>query len=87
MLEDPFYEEPRPQPGSRFWSWTLLGWLFVIALVGAALVNLAGCAEDRYLSKEQDAEMRGLCEQQGGCTVLPTPMWKQIERILGIAGT
>lgn len=54
MLYPEDYEDQRPQPGSRFWSWTLLGWLFVIALVGAALVNLAGCA----------TKLEGICAVQ-----------------------
>lgn len=64
----------------------ILPWWMWLCLALALLAPLYGCAE-RYLSKEQDDEMRSLCEQQGGCTVVPTPMWKQIERILGITGT
>lgn len=63
MLEDPFGNF-QPQPGSRFWSWTLLAWLVVLALFAAALVAISGCATqeetvwhricyEQYLGKDE----------------------------------
>jgi hypothetical protein len=52
---------------------------------------LVGCTQPapRYLTAEQDAEMRAYCEP-AGCEIVPTPMWRQIEqiirRVLGGAG-
>lgn len=50
--------------------------LLIAVICGAAL--LQGCASDRYLTEEQDAELRKVCEAQG-CTMVPTPLWQQIE--------
>jgi hypothetical protein len=47
---------------------------------------LAGCASDRYLSAEEDADMRRACEAQG-CTIIPTPLWEQFKRALGVEET
>lgn len=44
MLEDPY--EFTPQPDSRFWGWTLLGWLFIIGLFGAGLVYCTDARAD-----------------------------------------
>jgi hypothetical protein len=44
---------------------------------------LAGCASERYLSAEEDADMRKACETHG-CTIVPTPLWDQLKRALGI---
>lgn len=58
MLEDP-YEEYKPQPGTRFWKWTLVGWLFVVGLFGAGMAKCASGAE----------VYRGI-DNQGGPAVL-----------------
>jgi hypothetical protein len=44
---------------------------------------LTGCASDRYLSEQEDADMRKACEAQG-CTIVPTPLWEQLKRALGV---
>lgn len=43
MLEDPY--DYQPQPGTRFWGWTLAGWLFVVGLFAVGLVTCAQAAE------------------------------------------
>lgn len=46
---------------------------------------LAGCATDRYLTKEQDAEFRASCEQTG-CAIVPFPVLRTLlERLKGTA--
>jgi hypothetical protein len=47
-----------------------------------ALILLAGCSSGRWLSKDEDAEMRAACEPKGGCVVIPKPEWKAIEQTL-----
>lgn len=44
-------------------------------------VLLAGCAAqpERFLTKEQDDEMRKVCEE--GCVTLPVSVWIQIQQI------
>lgn len=67
-------------------------WLEVLICSGCVvtavliIASLSGCAEDRWLTKEEDAEMRATCEPVGGCAVIPNPVWKQIERALGLVG-
>lgn len=41
---------------------------------------LAGCATtpERFLTKEQDDEMRKVCES--GCITVPVSVWQQIEQ-------
>jgi len=57
-----------------------------VKAVLVAAILLAGCAETRYLTREQDEAMRASCEPQG-CRVVPSPAWMQIERILrAVAG-
>lgn len=58
-------------------------WLYLLSVVGifAGVLALAGCAETRYLTKEQDDEMRANCEAHG-CKVVPNPVWNQIEQLL-----
>ena len=53
--------------------------LLIAAVVATAM--LAGCAGDRFLTAEQDAEMRANCEP-GGCTCVPARQWDQIEQLL-----
>lgn len=41
---------------------------------------LSGCAvPDRFLTKEQDDEMRKVCEE--GCVTLPVSVWIQIQQV------
>lgn len=42
---------------------------------------LSGCANDRYLTSEQDKELRGVCETEG-CVIVPLPQWRLFEKIL-----
>lgn len=53
------------------------------ATLGCALVLLllCGCAQTRYLSAEQDEQMRAHCEPDG-CAVIPAQQWEAIEKIL-----
>lgn len=46
-------------------------------------VLLSGCASDRYLSRDEEDMMRKSCEVHG-CTVIPSPLWEQIKRLLGV---
>ena len=39
---------------------------------------LAGCAQDRYLSAEEDSEMRSRCEPVGGCALVPLNIFIEI---------
>lgn len=52
----------------------------------ALVLGIAGCAEERWLTKEEDAEMRAYCEPQGGCALVPAPIWEQIKRVLKLEG-
>jgi len=45
------------------------------------LLLLTGCASDRWLSKEEDAEMRKNCEPKG-CACMPNDQWRAIEELL-----
>ena len=48
---------------------------------------LAGCAQDRYLTAEEDAELRAKCEATN-CAIVPMPLWIQIEALIKrFAGT
>lgn len=61
----------------------LIVWLVVVGLIIAGVVSLSGCAENRYLTKEEDDELRAQCEPQPqGCAVMPMHEWLQIEQIL-----
>lgn len=55
--------------------------LLVATLIACAVGLLDGCAAERYLTSEEDAEMRRQCAA-GGCTCLPTEKWNQIEQLL-----
>lgn len=58
-------------------------WIWALApMVVVAVLLVVGCAGDRYLTKEQDDEMRAVCEQEGGCAVLPGKQWEMIEQLL-----
>lgn len=67
---------------------TVMPWLFWGALALAMILTplLYGCADDRYLTKEEDQEMREKCEPHG-CMLIPVPAWRLIERALGITGS
>jgi hypothetical protein len=44
---------------------------------------LSACASPRYLTEEQDAQMRAVCESDpNGCIAMPASVWLQIERAL-----
>lgn len=76
--------EPPPPINHRPWWLDVLlsiGCAFVVAIIIAGLV---GCAEDRWLTKEEDAEMRAACEPYGGCMLVPNPLWKKIQQLLGM---
>jgi hypothetical protein len=84
MLADPYEEDPKPVNYRPWWLDALIE-LLCFACLGALLaLALPGCAEDRWLTKEEDAEMRAACEPVGGCAVIPNPVWKQIQRALGL---
>ena len=54
----------------------------ILRLATVVLFLIApGCASDRYLTKEQDEEMRANCEPHS-CVVVPAPVWAQIEAML-----
>ena len=50
-------------------------------LVAALIAGIVGCAEQRFLTKEQDAEFRANCEGVG-CACMPRPDWERIEQLL-----
>ena len=39
-------------------------------LTAVLIAAIVGCAETRYLTKEQDAEMRAACEPGGSCSMM-----------------
>lgn len=47
---------------------------------------LAGCANGRYLTEQEDAEMRKNCEATG-CVAVPVPVFNQILQILRAMGS
>lgn len=54
----------------------------IVLILGILLPTLAGCATDRFLTQEQDDQMREQC--QLGCKVIPGPIWNQIiQRLRG----
>jgi hypothetical protein len=62
----------------------VLPWIIWFLTFFAAIVialQLSGCASDRYLTKEQDDKMRAMCEAHG-CEVVPSPVWREVEKIL-----
>lgn len=46
------------------------------------LLLLTGCAQDRYLSAQEDAQMKADCEPVGGCVYMPSQIWQRIQAIL-----
>ncbi len=57
-----------------------MGWLVIVVLLLSLGIFLPGCST-RYLTEEQDFDLRESCEKQG-CTVVPTPLWNDIREIL-----
>lgn len=53
----------------------------IVCGIALLLVALPGCASGRFLTQEQDDEMRANCAEHG-CAVIPTPVWQQIEQVL-----
>lgn len=53
-------------------------------LVLLVLCLAVGCtsAPQRYLSQEEDANMRAFCEPRGGCVLVPTSLWENVEKFL-----
>lgn len=43
---------------------------------------LAGCAAPRYLTPEQDAQLKADCQPVGGCIYMPEMLWRKIEAVL-----
>lgn len=63
----------------------VLPWIAWAAIAFAAIIAplaLTGCASSRYLSEEQDAKMRELCDKPGGCSIIQGEQWQQIEQLL-----
>ena len=57
---------------------------YVLAFV---IMLMPGCATDRYLTAEEDAELRAKCEPHPGhCVAVPYPLWKKIEQLLRMMG-
>ena len=51
------------------------------------IILMPGCASERYLTAEQDAELRAQCAATD-CAIVPMPLWRQIERLIrSMAGT
>ncbi len=59
---------------------------WLLLLLAVAMLPIYGCAEDRWLTKEQGAEFRKTCEKTG-CPVIPDPVWDEIKRRLGLTET
>ena len=59
-----------------------------ILKIATIVLILSGCASTRYLSEEEDAKMREICEDKanGGCAVVPGNVWKSVEKLLGGIG-
>lgn len=52
----------------------------MVVLLAALLAGCAG-APARYLSAEEDAQLRKQCEPHG-CAAVPMPIWQKIEQIM-----
>jgi hypothetical protein len=62
-----------------------LAWrLWCLIWIAAIVVPLAcaGCSAPRYLTQEQDDEMRKFCERPGGCVLIPGEQWRAIRQFL-----
>ena len=55
----------------------------VVLILGTIVPILGGCASERYLSEDEDAKMRSMCEnkENGGCAVIPGNTWKAIKQL------
>lgn len=64
-----------------------LGWIgwALLAVCAIVVVLAAGCAPERYLTLEQDAEIARRCAE--GCKVVPLWRWQEIEEQLRQRGT
>ena len=71
---------PRKEERATLRQRALVGFGIVCA-VALLLLSLPGCASERFMTKEQDDEMRANCAEHG-CTVIPNPVWQQIEQVL-----
>lgn len=71
MTDDP-HDTVFPLP-----VWFVIAALFLFGCPGCASTS----SPERYLTAEQDAEMRNVCDPHG-CQVIPYPAWVQIEAIL-----
>lgn len=60
-------------------------WLGIVIATIVIALQLSGCAAERFMTQEQDDEMRANCSEHG-CTVIPNPVWQQIEAILKRSG-
>lgn len=53
-------------------------------IAGAFLcLLLTGCASERYLTAQEDADLRKACEERG-CVIIPSDLWGQVKRLLGM---
>jgi hypothetical protein len=51
------------------------------------IILMPACASDRYLTADEDAELRAKCEP-ATCAVIPMPLWIQIEQFIrSMSGT
>lgn len=46
------------------------------------IFSMAGCASQRYLSDEEEAQMAKTCGPNHDCAVIPGEQWRIIEKIL-----
>ena len=61
---------------------TIAAVLLAVAL-SACAVQPPAPVERRYLTAEEDAQLRANCEKvEGGCVMIPAPIWEKIKAIL-----
>ena len=48
------------------------------------ILSMFGCASTRYLTEEEDAKMREVCEDKanGGCAVIPGNVWEFLQKLI-----
>ena len=48
------------------------------------ILGISGCASTRYLTEEEDAKMREVCEnkENGGCAVIPGNVWEFLQKLI-----
>lgn len=44
------------------------------------IILMPGCASDRYLTAEEDAQLRQKCAED--CAIVPMKLWRQIEQLI-----